>query len=245
VKHPNGVVLAGGRSTRMRGEKAFLRLDGTSGRTLLSRQVELLAGLGLHRLVLSARRDMPSTPPGLTVVRDEKEGLGPLAGILAAAGLDPERPLVVLAVDMPRVDEALLSGLITLARDAGGGAAPRVDGRWEPLCAVYPPGIAADIERMTGGRWELDGSSAPPAAAGRSRRSPSKLLDRLHAVGRVLPVPLDGAAARRLASWNHPRDLPAAVRAANPRTRCNPGSVTGPGGPRKPPGRRGRIRSSS
>ena len=194
----NGLVLAGGRSSRMTREKALLRVAGPGGRTLISRQLALLADLGVDRRILSVRRDMRWAAPGVTVVHDEVEGLGPIGGIAAAMRLDPATPLLVLAVDMPEVDQRILRRLIRRSAP-GGGAAPRIGNRWEPLCALYPPGALETIERMSADRqW-----------------SPSDLLNRLAREGRMRPLHLTGEARRRLRSWNRPEDVPGRVRAAN------------------------------
>jgi molybdopterin-guanine dinucleotide biosynthesis protein A len=194
----NGLVLAGGRSSRMEREKAFLRVGGPSGRTLISRQLDLLADFGVERRIVSVRRDMRWTAPGVTVGHDEVEGRGPLGGIAEAMRLDPAKPLLVLAVDMPEVDERILERLIE-GSAPDGGAAPRIEGRWEPLCAVYPPRALETIERMAQER----------------RWSPSELLDRLSREGRIRPLHLTEEAGRRLRSWNRPGDVPGPVRAAN------------------------------
>jgi len=91
---------------------------------------------------------------GLPHVRESPSGSGPLAA-LAAGGtalraLMHHGPALLLAVDLPRVDEGLLQWL----RDRPGAptAVPEVDGRLQPVCARYGPDalIAAD-SLVTGG----------------------------------------------------------------------------------------------
>lgn len=61
-------------------------------------------------------------------------GAGPMAGLLQALGL-AERVLL-LACDLPAIEPWFLRRLLALARHHP-VAIPRVDGRLEPLCAVY------------------------------------------------------------------------------------------------------------
>jgi len=195
-----GVVLAGGRSSRMGREKAFLRVG---DETLFERQFRVLREVGVVEIALSIRRELlhrlshsssqllPSAP---ALLLDEEEGLGPLAGIVAAMAWNPDQPLMVMAVDMPEVPSSLLSRLLSSAR-GGGGAAPVVEGRWEPLCAIYPPGEHDTARALL--------TSANP--------SPAALLDALAARGKVTSLPISIEEATSLRSWNAPADLPEAI----------------------------------
>ena len=191
----NGVVLAGGKSSRMRREKAFLPAEGTGFKTLLTRQVELLQEIGLSEVLVSLRRGMISPDPGLRVVHDPTEGLGPLSGIVSAMLLAPERHLLVLAVDLGRIDAQFLRSVIARSSDSS-GAAPRALGRWEPLCAVYPPHALASAEEVL----------ASPT------RSPSALVAQLAREGVMNGYLVPTGERDRLRSWNLPEDLPAGVR---------------------------------
>ena len=211
-----GLVLAGGRSSRMGRDKALLRVG---GETLAQRQTRLLQRLGIREVFLS-RPAVDAAPPGsgppaavlpdaaplddtppegtppdaaikVAVVRDAVPGLGPLAGIVAGLEQAGDRALMVLAVDMPGVTEGFLGGLLAAADlEAGVGAAPRVGDRWEPLCALYPPGVLDEARRHLAG----------------DRRSPSGFLDALLASGRIRPLELSRTEAAALRSWNTPED---------------------------------------
>src|SRR5215211_5340918 len=79
---PAGIVLAGGRSSRMGTPKAWLDWHGT---TLLRRVCGIVArGAGGPVVVVRApRQELPELPGGVRVVEDEREGQGPLQGLLA------------------------------------------------------------------------------------------------------------------------------------------------------------------
>lgn len=77
-----GVVLAGGRSTRMGGGHKFLRE--IAGVTLLDRVIERLRPQ-VDLLVVSTAGNSSPLDSGLTIVTDVFADAGPLAGIHAAA----------------------------------------------------------------------------------------------------------------------------------------------------------------
>jgi molybdenum cofactor guanylyltransferase len=142
-----GLVLAGGRSTRMGEDKAALRYAGC---TQLERAMALLTPL-VARAYVSVRRDQKADPvrARFAQIEDALEEVGPIAGILAAQARHPEAAWFVLACDLPFLDALTLTHLIA-ARDAAGIATAyrsSHDGLPEPLCAIYEPRSHALLER--------------------------------------------------------------------------------------------------
>jgi molybdopterin-guanine dinucleotide biosynthesis protein A len=129
-----GVVLAGGRSTRMGRDKALLPW-GNSGRTLLDHALDRLSPLVNELVVVGDPRSHGSVGP--FVIPDDLPGQGPLGGLVTAMRYATHDGLLVLAVDMPGATGALL-----MALQAGMGhftdvVVPRHGDRLEPLCAAY------------------------------------------------------------------------------------------------------------
>lgn len=125
------VILVGGRGTRMGGaDKARLEF-----RERLFVE-HIVARLGFREVVLAGADPSAFSDLGLPAVPDAVPDGGPLAGL--AAGLSAlEAPRAfVCACDMPLVDPAVVGRLLHL-QPSGGVAVPRVDGRAEPLHAVY------------------------------------------------------------------------------------------------------------
>jgi molybdenum cofactor guanylyltransferase len=144
-----GLVLAGGRSTRMQRDKATLRYQ---GQNQLDRAMELLKSCVAQAFV-SVRSDQRSDPlrAGYPQVVDTQDGLGPIAGIAAAQALKPQVAWLVLACDLPYVDAQAIKFLIehrdparsaTAFRSSQGG---RHEGLPEPLCAIYEPRSAGAL----------------------------------------------------------------------------------------------------
>ena len=145
-----GLVLAGGRSSRMGRDKAALVHP--DGRTLLRRCCDLLVEAGCATVAISLRHDQ-EIPAGLEdceIVRDpEGASLGPIAGMVAGMRLHPDADWLVLACDLPRLDAATISNLVTSRREDEAFLSYRseFDGLPEPLCAFYASGALPVLEK--------------------------------------------------------------------------------------------------
>lgn len=107
-----GFVLAGGQSSRMGRDKALLEF---AGEPLIARALATLGQAGLRAQIVGARVALDSFAP---VIQDEKPGLGPLSGLVAAlAGLkEPCRWAVFLPVDLPLLPASLIQYLLRHAQ---------------------------------------------------------------------------------------------------------------------------------
>lgn len=130
----SAVILAGGKSSRMGRDKAFLEVD---GRPILARQIQLVRDVGADEVFISGRGNTNYAPFNCPVLRDRFTDTGPLAGIEAALNATSSPLLLVLAVDMPHMSADLLRQLGTHCTETV-GAIPRVNGAVEPLAAFYP-----------------------------------------------------------------------------------------------------------
>lgn len=127
-----GVVLAGGKSTRMGQDKALLVVD---GRPMLARAIDQLRPHVRELLVIGDPRKYGAFHPD--VVPDDLEGLGPLGGIVTAMGHARHDRLLVLACDVIGVNAALFQRLQRGLPDEGDAFVPRHEGLIEPLVAAY------------------------------------------------------------------------------------------------------------
>jgi molybdopterin-guanine dinucleotide biosynthesis protein A len=148
-----GFILAGGKSTRMGMDKAFVDFE---GRTLLARALDVARSVTPDVCIVGAEEKFAPFAP---VVEDAFRERGPLGGIHAALRSSATELNFVLAVDMPFVSSAFLQYLIREARNVGGVSmvVPRSKGRWEPLCAVYRRKFADTAEKaLLAGRNKID-----------------------------------------------------------------------------------------
>jgi molybdopterin-guanine dinucleotide biosynthesis protein A len=131
-----GIVLCGGRSSRMGRPKAWLPF---AGEVMLPRVVRLLGEAVTPIAVVAAPgQDLPPLPAGIVVARDPEEGRGPLQGL--AAGLEALAGRCAAAYlsscDVPFLRPAFVRRMIELL---GGDVicVPDVGGYRHPLAAVY------------------------------------------------------------------------------------------------------------
>jgi len=146
-------ILAGGKSTRMGADKAFVEFAGS---TLLARALELARSITSEVRIVGSRQKFASFAP---VVEDVFRDCGPLGGIHAALRTSLTELNLILAFDMPSVSPAFLRYLVGRARavPAATVVVPRVDGRWQPLCAIYRREFADAAEAaLQAGRNRID-----------------------------------------------------------------------------------------
>ena len=150
-------ILAGGKSTRMGADKAFVTLD---GRTLLSRALELAHAVTADVRIVGDPAKFARFAP---VVADVFPGCGPLAGIHAALRASQTDLNLMLAVDLPLISPELLQYLVTRARGASAMVtAARANGGWQPLCTVYRREFADAAEQaLRVGKYKIDALFAP------------------------------------------------------------------------------------
>jgi molybdopterin-guanine dinucleotide biosynthesis protein A len=145
-------VLAGGKSTRMGADKAFVMLE---GRTLLARALELARAVTDNVSIVGDRAKFTAFAQ---VVEDVFPGCGPLGGIHAALRASSAEPNLMVAVDVPFASPALLQYLIERARSSSAVVTvARTDEGWQPLCAVYRREFAGAAENaLQQGRYKID-----------------------------------------------------------------------------------------
>lgn len=134
-----GLLLSGGVSQRMRQDKAALDYRGEpqllrAWRLLQAVTEQAFVSVREHQRGDALRATLPQ-------IVDSYEAVGPVAGILSAQERHPDAALLVLACDLPLLDNDTLRGLID-ARDPQAFAtvfASSHDGLPEPLCAIWEP----------------------------------------------------------------------------------------------------------
>jgi molybdopterin-guanine dinucleotide biosynthesis protein A len=135
-----GYILAGGLSSRMGRDKAFLKFGET---TFLENAAAVLRPVCREVKAvfnISQKGFAGHLPEGVSGVFDIYEGRGPLGGIHTAFSDCPTEIAAVLAVDLPFVTTAAMEKLCALIAEEKTAAAfvpLQTDGRIQPLAAVY------------------------------------------------------------------------------------------------------------
>lgn len=172
-------IFVGGASTRMGGRAKGLLERG--GSTLVDRWRATFDALGIEHVLVGRRAEYASVP--LAALPDDPPGVGPIGGLAALLAAAGDRRALAVACDMPFVTRQDVEALLAAPRAPA--VAPRRDGRWEPLCALYNAPMALPVvrARIAAGHLSLQGL--------------------LNALG-AREIEIDGA---HLADWDSPQDL--------------------------------------
>ncbi len=182
----SAVLLAGGESTRMGSDKATLEWRGLP---LWVHQLEKLRAV-TSNIFISTRFAVPWRPADVKLVIDEFPSRGPLSGLTASLAIIETDCLLALAVDMPFITVSNLKEVCDCVTP-GLGAVPVVNGRLEPLAAVYPKRAASIFaEALHGTDYSLQ-----------------RLVRRLTSLELVREIPMPDDAGRVYRSINCPADL--------------------------------------
>lgn len=137
----SGYILAGGKSSRMGADKAFLKFG---DETFLERARKTLQKACENRVKVVLNQNqthfIEKLPPALSYIFDQFENRGALGGIHAALKDCQTDFAVILACDMPFVTSEAVQKLADIAPASEEFAAivpVQPDGKLQPLCAVY------------------------------------------------------------------------------------------------------------
>ncbi len=149
-----GIILAGGRSTRMGRDKALLPLPNNQHVTFVERLTAVLA-TQCSEVVLVVRNAAQATQYkhlGIPMVVDDTPDVGPLMGLYTGLHNIHASHALVTAVDMPFVQPEMIAFLLSQLLDER-LLIPIVDDIPQVLFAVYPRAVLPLIqERLQAGR---------------------------------------------------------------------------------------------
>ena len=132
-KTATGIILAGGKGSRINRNKALITLP--DGRALIERSIQVLKGIFTEILIVANRKELYEGF-GLPVVEDLIRGKGPLGGILTGLAYSTSYLNFVMGCDMPFPRPALIELLLEKCGDYD-VVIPEAGGEVEPLFAVY------------------------------------------------------------------------------------------------------------
>ena len=135
----HGLVLAGGKSTRMKKDKALLEY---AGKTQLEHVFDLVESI-CEKSFVSSRQDQwrDGRFSSLPQLHDQFSGCGPTGGILTAMNTHRDAAWLVVACDLPLLDQETLTKLIDRRNPFKVATAyvSASDALPEPLCAIFEP----------------------------------------------------------------------------------------------------------
>jgi molybdenum cofactor guanylyltransferase len=142
-----GIILCGGKSTRMGSPKASLPFG---PETMLQRVVRLLGTVVSPIVVVSAlQQSLPELPADVIMTRDEQEGRGPLEGLRAGLKALPATSEIayVTSCDVPLLVPGFVRQMIALLTDHD-IVVMEIDGFPHPLSAVYRRSTLPHVEAL-------------------------------------------------------------------------------------------------
>ncbi|WP_215223313.1 molybdenum cofactor guanylyltransferase [Echinicola shivajiensis] len=142
-----GLVLAGGKSSRMGQDKGELQYYRTNHRTYLYHTLRELC----PKTFISCRADQENIiQSGLNYILDEDQYKGPLNGILSAHHAHPDKAWLVVAVDLPHIHESTLRALLKQrqAKRMATVYATHESQLPEPLIGIWEPEGLKEAEKF-------------------------------------------------------------------------------------------------
>lgn len=139
----DGVILAGGKSSRMNGNyKGNLIYD---NETFVEKIISEL-GKMTKQIWISYGEEMHDSYEGCRIVQDEYPGCGPLSGLHAGLKKCDSEFALVAACDMPFLQIELYQYLFRFLEAQYDGVVPIIEGKMHPLAAIYRTNIAVSLE---------------------------------------------------------------------------------------------------
>jgi len=143
VPEVKGLVLAGGKSTRMGRDKGLIAWHGVPQREYVA---ELLQSLGIPTCISCRPDQIDSIPSRFRIISDKYPDSGPLGAIASAFAEEPSTAWLVVACDMPLLNTSTLRFLLDARRPDFAATAfrsPAFPGDVpDPMLAIWEPGVA-------------------------------------------------------------------------------------------------------
>ncbi len=136
------VILAGGKSSRMGSNKAFLKLN---GKTFIERQIDLLREM-FDEIFISVNTPSEYEYLNLPVFKDVYPDKGPLCGIYTSLVNSGSANTFMLACDMPFVESGLIKHLKGFTKEYD-VVVPKSERGLEPLHAFYSKNCIDPIKK--------------------------------------------------------------------------------------------------
>ncbi len=142
-KDVTGIILAGGKSSRMQVDKALLKLN---GRTVIENIAEKMKNT-FSEVLISTNAIDDYKFLNLPLIKDIFTHKGPLAGIHSALKYSSTEKNFIISCDMPLVSSELINFIATYNSDKK-IILPETEGRIQQLCGIYSKSLLPGIEEI-------------------------------------------------------------------------------------------------
>jgi len=134
------VILAGGKSTRMKQDKALVKLN---NKTLLNHQIDTLSPI-FNEIIISANINYNCD---YKIINDINKNKGPIGGIYSVLQNIKTEKVFIIAVDMPYITQDIINKLINNCNNYD-ITIPKINNRIEPTCAIYSKKCISVIKKQ-------------------------------------------------------------------------------------------------
>ncbi len=127
----SGIILSGGKSTRMGRDKGLIKLN---GKPMIQHVIDHIEPI-CDQLLISAN-DKSYKDFGFPVYHDEIDEIGPAGGILSCFKHSKHEKNIIISCDLPFASTQFIRKLLDLSGDYE-ITLPMSGTHYQPLCAVY------------------------------------------------------------------------------------------------------------
>jgi molybdopterin-guanine dinucleotide biosynthesis protein A len=138
-----GIILAGGKSSRMGTEKGLVLYK---GKPLISYALDVLNQLCDEILISANNKSYDHM--GYKVIPDSYPGIGPMGGIHSCLLESKNRINLVISCDMPFITADIYQHLLSQAGDSWICVPWYEDNHYEPLCGLYLKDCLPDMKQF-------------------------------------------------------------------------------------------------
>ncbi len=143
IKDITGIILCGGKSSRMQTNKALLKLGDKTVIEIVAVKLKSI----FNEVLISANDSKEYDLLKLPIVNDIFIGKGPLAGIHSALKNSSNEKNFIISCDMPLISVELINYLINLNSEKS-ILLPKSNGRIQQLCGIYSRSMINTIENI-------------------------------------------------------------------------------------------------
>ncbi len=138
-----GVILSGGRSSRMGTNKALIKID---NRTIIERVFDIMKDV-FDEIIISTNEPELYDFIDAEKVTDKFPGFGPLAGIHSAISSTQAKKIFVTSCDLPFINPSLINFLLNVTSEEM-IIVPKAENRTQYNCGIYDCKILPLLEKV-------------------------------------------------------------------------------------------------
>lgn len=138
-----GIILAGGKSSRMGSDKGLIEVDGTP---MVGHVIKIISPLCDQLLISTANPEYNQF--GIPTITDVFHGIGPISGLYSCLKESHNQLNLCIPCDVPQMKPEILRFLVSQALDYPDNCIVPVTNFPEPLVAVYPISVISSIGEL-------------------------------------------------------------------------------------------------